>query len=167
MTTASDLESPDERTAARRALLASIKEVALRYLDEFERPLGVTGEVAEYEAITLLKLTPAKARQPGWDAEGDVLGDGKVRRVQIKGRRIPADASRSQRVPGIVLTPEVDGVLLVLLDERYEATRILYHHANDVAALLGKPGSKARNERGSMAVSQFARDATVVYHRPA
>lgn len=31
-------------------------------------PIGITGEVAEYEAVAALKLEPARVRQTGYDA---------------------------------------------------------------------------------------------------
>jgi hypothetical protein len=54
--------------------------------------LGITGEVAEYEASRLLgiKLTPA--RQAGYDAT-ETTGE-TVRRLQIKGRCLLKDCNR-------------------------------------------------------------------------
>ena len=45
-------------------------------------------------------------------------------------------------------------MLLVLLDEHYDPTAIYEADRPAVTAALTKPGSKARNERGSLAVSQ-------------
>jgi hypothetical protein len=46
-------------------------------------------------------------------------------------------------------------VLLVLLDETFEATAIYEADRPAVEAALLAPGSKARNERGALAVSKF------------
>jgi hypothetical protein len=69
-------------------ILANAKLLAQQYRALTGKPLGITGEVAEYEASRLLgiKLTPA--RQAGYDATETV--DGVVRRLQIKGRLILA-----------------------------------------------------------------------------
>lgn len=61
------MSKPDELVG----LLADAKRLAKRYYVLTGRPLGITGEVAEYEAIRLLGLRPAQVRHPGYDAEGD------------------------------------------------------------------------------------------------
>jgi|ERR1019366_151222 hypothetical protein len=48
-----------------------------------------------------------------------------------------------------------DAVLLVLLDENLEATAIYEAPRAKVLRALRKPGSRARNERGALAVSKF------------
>jgi len=52
------------------SLLIDIKRIARRYYQLTGRPLGVTGAVAELEAVRLLGLRAATVRQPGYDAEG-------------------------------------------------------------------------------------------------
>jgi hypothetical protein len=80
---------------------------------------------------------------------------GKEELLQIKGRRLTPSSQASQRVGGIDLEKDWDVVLLVLLDQHYEPTAIYEADRRAVTAALTKPGSKARNERGSLAVSQF------------
>jgi len=46
-------------------------------------------------------------------------------------------------------------VLLVLLDENLDAKEIYEADRKPVIAALTAPGSKARNERGALAVSKF------------
>ena len=58
---------------------------------------------------------------------------------------------------GINLKHDWDVVILVLLDEHYEPTEIYEAVRHAVTGALAKPGSKARNERGSLAISQFKR----------
>jgi hypothetical protein len=48
------------------------------------KPLGITGEIGEYEAARCLGLTLADARTAGYDAT-----DRRGRRIQIKSRSIP------------------------------------------------------------------------------
>ena len=64
------------------ALLAEAKGLALEYRTLTGKPLGITGEVAEYEAARLLSLELTPARQAGYDAIRPSDG----RRYQIKGR---------------------------------------------------------------------------------
>ena len=60
-----------------------------------------------------------------------------------------------QRLGSIDITKDWDAVLMVLLDERFDATAIYEAERDAVIAALSKPGSKARNERGALSVSKF------------
>jgi hypothetical protein len=135
------------------ALLREVKQLAREYYELTEEPLGVTGEIAEYEVARILKLKLSSARQSGYDAIREVNGESEL--LQIKGRRLTPTSKASQRVGSINLKKEWDIVILVLLDEHYEPTEIYEAGRKAVTAALAKPGSKARNERGSLAVSQF------------
>lgn len=125
----------------------------MSYCELTEKPLGVTGEIAEYEAARILKLKLSPARQSGYDAIRKRRG--KEERLQVKGRRLTPSSKASQRLGRIDCLKEWDAVLLVLLDEHYEPTEIYEADRQAVTAALTKPGSKARNERGSLAISQF------------
>lgn len=61
------------------ALLREVKELAREYYELTEKPLGVTGEIAEYEVARILKLELSRARQSGYDAVRE--GDGKTERL--------------------------------------------------------------------------------------
>jgi hypothetical protein len=82
-----------------REILARAKQVAIDYYRLTGKPLGITGEVGEYEAARLLGLTLADARAPGYDAT-DQTG----RRYQIKARAFSTSGRRkSQRLGSIRL----------------------------------------------------------------
>jgi len=51
-----------------REILAAVKPLAAEYYRLTGKPLGVTGEVAEYVAAETLDLVLADARTPGYDA---------------------------------------------------------------------------------------------------
>ena len=141
---------PDERLLE---LLAEAKRLAKEYRELTGRPLGVTGEVAEYEAARLLGVELADVRQAGYDAIRRTA-DG-VQRLQIKGRCILPSSKRGQRVGRIDLVDEWDAVLLVLLDENFDATVIYEADRATVIEALKGTGSRARNERGALAISKF------------
>ena len=135
-----------------RKLIGEVKILAHEYYRLTGRPLGVTAEVAEYEAAWILGLKLAPVRQKGYDAirktpNGDQL-------LQVKGRCVPVSGG-SQRVGAINLKHEWDAVLLVLLDEKFALTAIYEADRPAVTEALERPGSKARNERGQLSVSQF------------
>jgi hypothetical protein len=98
------------------ALIVEAKAIAKRYRSLTGRPLGITGEIAEYEAVRLLNL---------------------------------------QRIGAIRVENEWDGVLLVLMDADFEPFAIHEADRPAIEAALTAPGSKARNERGALAVSKF------------
>lgn len=143
---------------ALRTLLKQTKVVAQAYQDLTGRPMGITGEVAEYEAARLLGLKLCPARQPGYDALESLPS--RVKRVQIKGRRFGANAKPGQRIGSIdVDNKNWDTVLLVLLDEGSEATGIWEAKRKAVINALQSGKSIARNQRHSLSVPQFIRIA--------
>ena len=135
------------------ALLAQAKVLAQRYYKLTGKPLGITGEVAEYEARRLLGVSLAPARQAGYDATEMV--DGKPRTLQIKGRCLPQDCKAGQRLGSIQPQRVWDAVLMVLLDSDFNATEIWEADRSVVLDALAAPGSKARNERGALAITKL------------
>lgn len=133
-------------------ILREAKSLAQEYRQLTGKPLGITGEVAEYEAWRILGVELTPARNSGYDAIERV--DGVDRRLQIKGRCL-LNAKSGQRIGKIDIEKDWDAVLLVLLDQDFEATAIYEADRRDVVSALTVPGSKARNERGALAVSKF------------
>jgi hypothetical protein len=99
-----------------REILATVKPLAAEYYQLTGKPLGVTGEVAEYVAAKMLGLTLAEARTPGDDAIRQTPNG--PERIQIKGRAFGDDAKPSQRLSRIKADAACDVVILVLLDNR-------------------------------------------------
>ncbi len=135
------------------SVLEDAKKVARQYKRLTGKPLGITGEVAEFTAAKLLHLELAEARQSGYDAIQK--RHGKVVKIQIKGRSLPRKRNPGARIGRIQLEKEWDLVLLVLLDEDLEPIEILEADRASVTKALKAPGSKARNERGALGISKF------------
>jgi hypothetical protein len=136
-------------------ILAEVKPLAAEFYRLTGKPLGVTGEIAEYVAARELGLTLADARNPGYDAVRQ--GAKGVERIQIKGRALGQKAKPGQRMSRIKLDADCDTVLLVLLDNAtLDPIEMWEVPFAKVAEHLAVPGSKAR-ERGSMGVAQFKR----------
>jgi hypothetical protein len=144
-----------------REILATVKPLAAEYYRLTGKPLGVTGEVAEYIAAQTLGLVLADARTPGYDAIRQTPhGD---QRIQIKGRAYGEDARPSQRISRIRIDAACDAVLLVLLDNRTLEPREMWEAPfTAVAERLAIPGSKAR-ARGALGVAEFKRMARRVW----
>jgi hypothetical protein len=134
-------------------ILGTAKALAKRYRALTGRPLGVTGEIAEYEAVRILGLKLADVREAGFDAVR--VRDGREERMQIKARCLLPGCKPSQRIGRIELGKPWDVVLLVLLNEDFEATAIYEAGRAALEAALTAPGSKSRNERGALGVNKF------------
>lgn len=134
-------------------ILNEAKSLAKKYRKLTGKPLGITGEVAEFSAAQILGLELAQARQSGYDAIR--RKDGKETKIQIKGRCILANAKPGQRLGSIRLDKEWDVVLLVLMNEELEVLSMYEATRPEIKRALLVPGSKARNERGALAVSKF------------
>ncbi|MGI0646807.1 hypothetical protein ACRCPS_17480 [Pseudomonas aeruginosa] len=146
-------------------VLAEAKILARRYYKLTQKPLGVTGELAEFEAARLLGMELAVARQAGYDATE--VRDGELVRIQIKGRCVPDPRRPAGRVGSIDLRQPFDSVMLVLLDQEFNAFAILEASRAKVTEALERPGSVARNERGSLGISQFKAISTLRWSREA
>jgi hypothetical protein len=134
-------------------ILAQAKRLAQEYRVATGKPLGITGEVAEFEAARILDLELTPARTAGYDAIERV--NGTVRRLQIKGRCRLVGSRRSQRLGSIRTEHEWDAVLMVILDQNFDAVEIYEADRSAVVAASTAPGSKARNGAGAIAVSKF------------
>jgi len=134
-------------------ILSEAKALAREYRQLTGKPLAITGEIAEYEAARILGVELMAARQAGYDATE--VANGTTRRLQVKGRCLLNDSKRSQRLGAIRLEKEWDAVLMVLLNESFDAIEIYEAERPAIAAALTSPGSRARNERGALTVSKF------------
>jgi hypothetical protein len=146
-------------------ILGEAKQLAREYYALTSKPLGITGEVAEYEAANILHLDLTPARNIGYDAI-ESIDHNSIRRLQIKGRCVLPNCKPSQRVGAIDIAKDWDAVLVVLLDEDFDATEIWEAERAAVLAALAVPGSKARNERGQLGVSKFKAIGKLRWRRP-
>lgn len=147
------------------ALLHQAKLLARQYYELTTKPLGVTGEIAEYEAARLLGLTLHPARTAGYDATE--MRDRTPYKIQIKGRCITKkNARHAGRLGSINLKQEFDGVMLVLLDNEFNAFAIYEAPRSLCEEMILAEGSVARNVRGSLAISQFKSRGTLRWSRP-
>ncbi|MGD0941216.1 MAG: hypothetical protein ABR905_16040 [Terracidiphilus sp.] len=130
-----------------REILANVKKLAVEYYKLTKKPLGVTGEIAEFIAAEELNLTLVDARTEGFDAK---RGD---ERIQIKGRAYAPTANRGQRIGRIKVDAPCDVVLLVLLHPTLEPKQIWEAPYKSVVERL-KLGGRAK-ERGVLSVPEF------------
>jgi hypothetical protein len=134
-------------------ILRQVKKLAQEYRVLTGKPLGVTGEVAEYEAARLLGLELTAARHEGYDAVERT--NGVSRSLQIKGRCLQPQSKPGQRLGRIDIRKDWDAILMVLLDANLEAVEIHEADRDAVLEALSAPGSKAKNERGALGVNKL------------
>ncbi len=139
-------------------ILTEAKKLAHRYKKLTGKPLGITGEITEFNAAKILSLKLADARTAGYDAIGN-----DQRKIQIKGRCLPPNPKPGQRLGSIRLDHEWDAVLLVLMDESFDVLEMWEAARPEIEEALLAPGSKARNERGALSVSKFKQIGIKVY----
>lgn len=125
------------------AILNDVKNLAREYYEATGKPLGATGEIAEYEAARILGVELTSARETGHDAKKNGF------MFQIKGR--VGKKGQTGRFP----SGPWDYALLVLLDDGFETEEIYLADRASVVAALDRPGSKGRNERRSLAIAKF------------
>jgi hypothetical protein len=85
-----------------RSIIA--KRLAQEYRALTGKPLGITGEVAEYEAARVLGVELTPARQAGYDAVE--TRNGSMHRLQIKGRCLLENCKPGQRLGSIDVTKD-------------------------------------------------------------
>ncbi len=144
-------------------VLAEARHAARRYRELTGRPLGCTGEIGELEAASILGLELAKVRQEGYDAIR--RNGGRLETIQIKTRCVLPGGNPSQRIGRFDCSKEWQFVMLVLLDENLEASRIYEADRAAVVDALIAPGSRSRNERGQLGVGKFKSIGRLVWER--
>src|SRR5438045_943077 len=127
-----------EKAKRVREILATVKPLAAEYYRLTGKPLGVTGELAEYVTAKLLKLELLPPRTKGHDALRHT--GPRTERIQIKGRVVGEDASPSQRLSTIKKDSECDVVIVTVLDHNFDAREIWEAPISKVLSELSRPG---------------------------
>lgn len=144
------------------SLISQAKTIGQRYYQLTGRPIGMTGEIGEHEAARILGLELAPVREPSIDATQ--TRHGKTIHIQVKCRAVDPKRKYIGRVSRIKLSPKFDIALLVLLDKgTYDAIEIWEASFEAIKPRLESPGSRSRNERGSLGISQFKSIARKVW----
>ncbi|MEN8179732.1 MAG: hypothetical protein ABFS39_14105 [Pseudomonadota bacterium] len=133
-------------------LIAQARVLAAEYRRTMGKPLpGISSEIAEHDAVKLLKLEPNSEGEGGFNAIDPVRGG---KRIQIKSRTIFDESKSGQRIGQMKLDKEWDSVLLVLMDEEYEPYEIYEAEKQDILDFIGQ-SSSSRAKRGAMSVARF------------
>ncbi|MBA1445786.1 MAG: hypothetical protein M3H12_19420 [Chromatiales bacterium] len=143
-------------------LIAQARLLAAEYRRTMGKPLpGISNEIAEHDAVKLLRLKPRPEGETGYNAI-DPSRDGW--RVQIKSRTIFDESKSGQRIGQLKLDREWDSVVLVLMDEEYEPYEI-YEADKDEILEFVNDSSSSRAKRGAMSVARFKIIGRLVWTR--
>ncbi|MES9826773.1 MAG: hypothetical protein ABW201_00735 [Candidatus Thiodiazotropha sp.] len=133
-------------------LIAQARVLAAEYRRTMGKPLpGISNEIAEYDAVKLLRLEPKPTGEGGYDAVDPKRGG---KQIQIKSRTILDESKSGQRIGQLKLDKDWDSVVLVLMDEDYEPYEIYEAERDDIIEYVGKSSSN-RAKRGAMSVARF------------
>ncbi|WP_109402561.1 DUF6998 domain-containing protein [Proteus terrae] len=146
-----------------KIILEEAKNIALEYYKITNKPLGITGEISEYEAARILGLQLCEARQAGYDAIRN--RDGLTDKIQIKGRYMPNPKKVSGRLGSIDVSKQFDFVIFVQLDENYDAFAIYEATRNTVMAALEAPGSNLRNIKRQLGIAKFKAISKLIWSK--
>ncbi len=139
-------------------LMSEARRLAADYHKATGQTLPLTNEIARFDAMRLLDLKAVEADIAGVDAIGSGERDG--RKIQIKGRVQFRDSKAKQRIGQLALEGKWDCVLLVLMDEEYNATELVEVSRQQIENALS---GVAANKRGAMTVNKFKALGTVVW----
>jgi hypothetical protein len=123
---------------------------------------GVSGELAVYDGIRLLKLQAVEDNLSynaiGTENAGDLEND----RIQIKGRTIFSDSKGSPRIGQIKVSEDWDSVVLVLMNDDYNPYEMYGIDRDSLEENSERKDSK-KGKRGAMTVARFKKIATLVW----
>ncbi len=149
---------------SKEKLIAEARRLAAEFRRTTGKPLpGVSGEIAEHDAAELLNLQLCDDRTAGYDAVGRGSRDGK--RIQIKARVIFDEEKSGQRVGQLKLEKEWDSVVLVIMDENYQAMEIYEAERDDILDSMDDAARSNRKKRGAMSVARFKIISRLVWDR--
>jgi len=142
-------------------LISEARRLAAEYRKTTGKPLGISSEIAEFDAANKLGLELCQERSNGFDAIGKGEREGK--RVQIKGRAVFDEKKSGQRIGQLKVDQDWDSVVLVIMDENYDAVEIFEAEREVILEALNESKSSNRNKRGAMSLAKFKKIADLVW----
>lgn len=134
-------------------LITEARRLAAEYRKATGKPLGISSEIAEFDAARLLDLELSDKSEGGYDAVGRGIREGK--KIQIKGRAIFDEKKTGQRVGQLKLEQQWDSVVLVIMDEEYDPIEIYECDRSLINEAMNEQKSSKANKRGAMSLAKF------------
>lgn len=143
-------------------LISQARQLAAEYRRTTGKSLpGISIEIAEHDAIRLLKLEQVEEEVGGYQATDPARGG---KRIQIKSRTIFDENKSGQRIGQIRVDQSWDSVVLVLMNEAYEPYEIYEAERDELLEYAAKVGS-SRAKRGALSVARFKIIGRLVWTR--
>ena len=142
-------------------LVSEARRLAAEYKKATGKALGISGEIAEFDAASKLNLELCDDRSKGYDAIGKGEREGK--RIQIKGRAIFDENKAGQRIGQLKTEQEWDAIVLVLMNEEYQATQIFEAERDIVMEALDEAATSNRKKRGAMSIAKFKKISKLIW----
>lgn len=135
-------------------LISEARRLAAEYRRATGKTLAISSEIAKHDACEYLDLEALEEQHVGgYDALGR-SGRLAGQRLQIKARAIFDEQKSGQRIGQLKLDKHWDGVVMVLMDEEFEAREMYWASRDEIEAALSDSNSR-RNKRGVMSVNKF------------
>lgn len=144
-------------------LMSEARRIAAEYRRATGNPLGISAEIAQHDACTLLDLAPCNDTSAGYDAIGKGAREGV--HIQIKGRAIFDESKGGQRIGQLKVEQEWDSVMLVIMDENFETEAIYEANRDEINEALQESGTGKRSKRGAMSIARFKNISQLVWTR--
>lgn len=145
-------------------LITEARRLAAEYRRATGKSLGLTGEIARYDAAHLLNLELVPVQEGvGYDAVG--RGRWKGLRIQIKGRAIFDEGKPGQRLGQVKTGQDWDVLMLVLMDEDFEPYEIHEADRDTVLDAVDESRDSKRSRRGPLSVARFKAIGRLVWSR--
>jgi len=143
-------------------LMEETRRIAAEYHKLTKKSLPLSAELARYDAMRLLELEKPEASDNGIDAIGKCEQRAN-KRIQIKGRVIFGKEKSNSRIGQLNLEAEWDLLILVSMNEAYEAIQIHEAEKQAIVAALNETSSSSRKKRGAMSMARFKAISNLVW----
>jgi len=134
-------------------LMSEARKIAADYRRATGKSLGIGNEIAKNDACNLLNLDPINDNYSSFDAVGKGERDGL--KVLIKGRAIFDQKKSGARIGQLKVEQEWDLLVLVLMNEDFEAYEIYEISRDEVITEIDNAAPSNRSKRGAMSISRF------------
>jgi len=137
-------------------LMVEARKLAAEFRKTTGKPLGISGEIARFDAARLMELEMIDQPGPGgYDAVGKEGTPRAGKRIQIKGQTITGETKSGQRIGQLKVDQEWDSVMLVIMNEEYNPIEIYEAQRDVLQGDMNKTGASKRSKRGAMTVAKF------------
>ncbi|VAW93190.1 hypothetical protein MNBD_GAMMA22-686 [hydrothermal vent metagenome] len=144
-------------------LMSQARKIAADYRRATGKSLGIGNEIAKNDACNYLNLQPINDNASSFDAVGKGQREGL--KILIKGRAIFDKKKSGTRIGQLKVDQEWDLLVLVLMNEDFDAYEIYEISRVQVIAEIDSAAQSNRSKRGAMSISRFKRISQLVWSK--